>query len=141
MKTKWHLRVRAVIEDGEKFLVFTHKDHCAMLGGHVEEGESVTVALGREILEETGHKCKVGEYLGAIEHAWVEGDAKHWEVTHFFEVKFPGLSDLRKITSAEEDLDFKWIAPRDFEKENLLPQPLRELLVENKKPWWGSTIL
>ncbi len=35
------------------------------------------MALEREMLEESGRKCEVGEYLGAVEQSWVSENIKH----------------------------------------------------------------
>jgi len=58
METKWHLRTRAVIYQEGKFLAMQAKNptHTFLMGGHVKIGESVTSALEREVLEESGRK-------------------------------------------------------------------------------------
>ncbi|OGI63746.1 hypothetical protein A2914_01045 [Candidatus Nomurabacteria bacterium RIFCSPLOWO2_01_FULL_41_21] len=139
METKWHLRVRGIIKNEGKFLVFENDGHCALLGGHVEEGESVPEALKREILEEAGVRCEVKEYLGAIEQAWERNGEKHWEITHYFDISVLKPENIKPM---EEDLIFTWITPAEFESKNLLPIPLRELLKSwakgERKTWWGS---
>ncbi len=146
MTTKWHLRVRAVIYDDGKFLIVRTKDksHSYLIGGHVEEGESVPVALVREVMEEAGKKCNVKEYLGTIENKWQDGDVQQWEITHFFNIDLPGVKSDVNILPAEEGYDFLWAAPSEFESINLLPIPLRKLMKEwaedNKETWWASTM-
>jgi len=127
MNTKWHLRARAVVYHNGRFLVVNPKseDYTFLIGGHVEEGESVPVALEREIMEGAGRKCEVKEYLGAIENAWVEDGVRQWEITHFFNVAIADVETHPDIIPAEEGFDLMWITPNEFEKRNLLPCQLR----------------
>ena len=146
METKFHLRVRALIYRDGKVLVAHEKNsnHTSLPGGHVEIGESVVTALQREIMEECGRDCEVREYLGAVENAWVENGVNQWEITHFFCVTIPDLEDNYAVNSAEDRLEFLWIGVGKFEKENLLPLPLRDLIQRwmngDKTIWWASTI-
>ena len=149
MKTIWHLRTRAVVYKDGKFLAVQAQSekhgHWSFLpGGHVEEGESIPIALEREMLEESGRACEVGEYLGAVEQSWISDEVKHWEVTHLFHVIIPDLETNPEVVPAEEGFDFIWIAPNEFEQFNFLPKVQRGLMVEwvngDKKTWWASGI-
>lgn len=147
MQTNWHLRVRAVIYENGKFLVVRAKNssHIYLPGGHVEAGEGLEVALKRELLEETGRNSNIKEYLGAIENSWVQGKTKEWEITHFFRGAIQDFeAQPQQVVSVEEDLEFLWVGPSEFEKLNLLPLPLRPLLdnvVKNEnKIWWASSM-
>lgn len=146
METKFHLRTRALIHHDGKVLVAHEKnsDHTSLPGGHVETGESVIAALRREIMEECGRKCEVNEYLGAIENAWLENGVNQWEITHFFRATISDLKNNPDIISAEDRLEFLWIGAGEFERENLLPLPLRDLIRRwingDKTIWWASTI-
>jgi 8-oxo-dGTP pyrophosphatase MutT (NUDIX family) len=146
MKTIWHLRVRAVVYEKGKFLVVrSHgSEYCFLPGGHVEEGESVPVALEREMLEESGRACEVGGYLGCVEQSWISGDTKHWENTHLFHVTIPHLETNPDIKPSEEGFDFLWIAPAEFEKYNFLPKIQRDLMQAwaqgDEKTWWASSM-
>ena len=146
MQTNFHLRARALICHAGKVLVVRPKgkNHTSLPGGHVETGESVVAALRREILEECGRSCEIHEYLGAIENAWIENGVNQWEITHFFRITIHDLKDNPDIISAEDRLEFLWIAAGEFEKENLLPLPLRDLIKrrmnKDETIWWASTI-
>jgi len=63
-------RVRAVVFDGEKLLLVKHKaangtpyNTWALPGGGLDEGESLTEALTREMVEETGIEPEIGRLL------------------------------------------------------------------------------
>ncbi len=139
--------VRAVIEDRGRFLVAhtVGAGNTYLPGGHLEIGEGMKQALARELEEELGIKVEVGEYLGAVEHAWdVAGEHTH-EVNHFFEVKSRELDSEQSPPSQEDHVEFYWISPPDFEAHNLQPEPLRQLLLdwgaEPPNIWWASTLV
>lgn len=146
MQTKFHLRARALICRDGKVLVARPKDknHTSLPGGHVEDGEGMIAALCREMTEECGVHIENEYYLGAVEQSWVEDDVIQWEIVHYFSAEIPDLTADTDIVSHEEKLEFLWIAPEEFETENLLPLPLRDLIKRwisgNKAIWWASTM-
>jgi ADP-ribose pyrophosphatase YjhB (NUDIX family) len=144
MQTNFHLRARALICYDGKVLVARPKgkNHTSLPGGHIENGEGMIVALRREMMEECGRHIKNERYLGVIEQAWIEDDVRQWEIVHYFSAEIPDLATDTNIISREEKLEFLWIAPEDFEKENFLPLSVRELiaayLAGDRKIWWAS---
>ena len=58
-------------------------------GGHVEAGESIPSALRREVHEELGEECRIGDAAGVVEHRWHDGARDRFEVNHVF-VAHPG---------------------------------------------------
>ena len=72
-------------------------------GGHVEIGESVTVAIARELHEELGLEVTVGRYFGALEAYWGSFEVTNFEINHIFEVILP---DNQDIISREAHLEF-----------------------------------
>lgn len=89
-----HVIARAVVVLDGLLLVARRKGapNTFLPGGHVEEGERMHDAVARELKEETGRSCVVGPYLGAVEHAFVEGRTTQHEVNHLFGVSLPGIS-------------------------------------------------
>ena len=65
-----NIRVRAIICHEDKLLLVKHKDHngwpydtWVLPGGKVDEGEFITDAIKREMIEETGIEPEVGRLL------------------------------------------------------------------------------
>ena len=145
MQTNSPLQARALICHDGKVLVARPKGrkHTSLPGGHVETGEGMVVALRREMIEECGRRIQNERYLGVVEQSWMEGDAHQWEVVHYFFAEIPDLATDANVVSKEEKLEFLWIAPEDFEKENFLPLSVRELIIAylagDQKIWWAST--
>lgn len=145
METKFHLRARALICRNGKVLAARAdgKSHTSLPGGHVEDGEGILVALRREIIEECGVHIANERYLGITEQSWIEDNVIQWEIVHYFSAEIPYVSADNDIVSKEEKLSFLWIAPENFEKENLLPLPTRALITSylagDQQIWWAST--
>ncbi|MFQ5944202.1 MAG: NUDIX domain-containing protein, partial [Anaerolineales bacterium] len=138
--------VRAVIEDDGRFLIAHTKgaDNVYLPGGHVQAGEGMKHALARELDEELGVEVEVGEYFGAVEHAWVADGVHSHEINHCFEVASPELHSARSPVSLEDHIEFFWLSPSEFEERNLQPAPVRQLLskwrTESRRLGWASTL-
>lgn len=145
-KKKFHLRVRAVIHDGDYLLVARVKgeNYCFLPGGHHEVGESLAESLKREIKEEIGIESEVKNYLGLVENGWSENGIYNFEVNHMFEVDALGLNVKNNPRSLEDHLEFFWIKPDDFEGRNLLPIIIRPLIanwLKGNREIWHETKL
>ena len=70
----------------------------------VEEGEELSIALRREIAEETGLKIKLGRTIGKIEHTY-----SHFSISlHAFHCHLNGSSTPLEVE------DRRWIAPEQI---------------------------
>ncbi len=112
-------------------------------GGRVEPGEPVARALERELREELGVEGRVGDYVGAVEHAWEEkGELRH-EINHVFDVA-TSLDPSVSPRSREPDLEFLWSLPAAWEGHDLRPPALLPLLrrrtVGDGSIGWASTM-
>jgi ADP-ribose pyrophosphatase YjhB (NUDIX family) len=102
-------------------------------GGHLEFNENLKKTLAREIKEETGMDCIVGEFIGCIEVQWNDNeidpkakDIMNQSIDHIFMVN--GINKQMKIQSKENHLDIYWIKINDMDKENLLPVSMRKIV-------------
>ncbi len=126
MKQQFHLLGRAVIRSENKVLLARARGakNTFLPGGHVELGESVPVAIAREILEELGCQATVLRYLGAVEASFENEDTVHFEINHLFEVTLNDSS----FTSQEPHLEFFWADLSELTLLNLQPAALVDLL-------------
>jgi len=129
---KFHVRVRAVVRDGDHILAVKTKgaDYCFLPGGHHEFGESLQGALLREIKEEMGLEGEIRQYLGVVENGWANGDVYHAEINHVFEVAIPRIDVKTNPISAEEKLEFLWVKLDDFEQQDFRPIVMRPLIAK-----------
>ena len=96
-------------------------------GGHVEFREQAAHALAREILEEMGRPCAVGDFLGCCENAFVQKGEWHAEISLVFAMELPGLpADFAE--SREDWIDFTWWPVDRLDEARLEPAVLRDRL-------------
>lgn len=104
-------------------------------GGHVEDGEAVERALVRELQEELGLQAIVKEFIGIVEHSYLEDGARHHELNLVFE------ADLGKATPAsqEDHLEFTWMPLSTLLDTDLRPGPLKTAFqrwLDDPVPFW-----
>lgn len=120
--------VRAVIMQGGKiFLIHSNKGDYKFPGGGVEENETYTEALQREIKEEAGYKyCHVKEKIGLV----VERKLDEYEENSYFQMNSHYyLCELHSNEKEEQKLD-------DYElKQQFLPEwiTIKEAIEQNEK--------
>lgn len=131
--------VRAIIERDGKILLVRKpgKNYSFLPGGHTEHGESAKSALSREILEETGLKADVLEFLGVVEHYFETNNSFTHEVNLIFAVELTAA----EVLSLEKHIEFFWHDIDDLASVNIQPYPLANLLTSKGKiPFWASTL-
>ncbi|MDR2942393.1 MAG: NUDIX domain-containing protein [Treponema sp.] len=127
-KNYFHILARGIIIDSDYILVAKAKnaDNTFLPGGHLEFNENLKKALEREISEEMGINCNIGEYIGCVENKWIDNNIINQEINHVFMIN--GINKQIEIKSKENHLDIYWIKINDMEKENLLPISMRKII-------------
>ncbi|WP_422123321.1 NUDIX hydrolase [Planococcus sp. X10-3] len=94
-------------------------------GGSLEEGESLSEAIKREFLEETGLEINVSENLGVIDFQlpwkWQEYSAVHHIAVYYLVNKVSG--ELSKPTQfdCQDSQGALWVTEKDISVENSSP--------------------
>ncbi len=140
-----HLLARAVIKHEGHFLLAQAKgaSNTFLPGGHIEPGEGIPHCLKRELLEELGLDVTVGQFLGIVEHEWMDGDGRRQvEISHLFLVSAPNLTRDQPVASLESHLTFEWVSSNELDAKQLEPAPLRRLLREFNLgvAWYASSL-
>ena len=122
------LIVGGIIQKEDKLLLVKHKkkfkDMWSIPGGKVENNESISKALRREIFEETHMRVRSEKSLGSFESV-----TKNRNLVFFlFECKVSG-----KFSQNEEIKDFRWINTNRAKELDLKPG-MKEILdfIDNK---------
>jgi 8-oxo-dGTP diphosphatase len=97
-------------------------------GGHVEFDERARAALERELEEELGVAASAGEFLGAVEHSFVQKGELHCEVNLVFELHIPSITPADIPVARESHIEFFWVPVDDLRAAQLEPVVLCGLL-------------
>lgn len=140
-KNNIHVLSRAVIIDNDHILLCKTADLVKKFyylpGGHVEHAESLENALLRELIEETGAKCKIKRFLGCLEYSFEPGHSSichNHEYNFIFEVKSNTLKVDSEIPQLEAHIDLNWMPLGKLQKIDFRPAPLKKLI-----PDWLKT--
>ena len=114
-------------------------------GGHVEWNEQAAEGLKREIEEELGVKAVVKEFLGSVEHTFIQKGERHCEINLMFAMTISALSPGKTPEACEGWISFKWIPLSGLGRNQLEPWPLRKLIAgwmksTGRVPRGGSTL-
>ena len=133
-----HILARAIIIQGDSFLICKHKEHYFLPGGHVENGESLITALEREFVEELGEfKHTQPIHIGICEHQFnfKDNQIQH-EINHIFVTE---VDEDIVFESKESFLSFEKIKIADLNTISVLPPQLKPALIkwfEDKKEFF-----
>ncbi len=91
--------VRAVVVDGDRLLAMKRdkfgRQYYTLIGGHVESGEELEVALRRELREETGLQ------VGAVRLVWTEDAGETYGVQYIYVCEYLGGEPVLTADSDE----------------------------------------
>jgi len=139
--------VRGVCVKEGKLLVCQSKGaaNTYLPGGHVDWREKAAKALKREIKEELGVNATIREFLGAVEHTFVQKGERHCEINLVFHMDIPALKPDDDPEACEHWISFTWIPLSGLGHHHLEPWPLRKLLPawikdRSKTNRWGTTL-
>ena len=137
-----HLRVgvKAIIIQNEKLLVVKKRDGKGVFysfpGGGQEAGETLTQAVQREVLEETGLGVQVGpllfvcEYIGK-HHENAETEGHLHVVDHLFHCLVENLPDALQAKEADLGQEgIEWLSLRQLASYRFYPQALIPSLID-----------
>lgn len=109
--------VTAVVTDPDGRLLLIHRvdnDRWALPGGGIELGESVSAAVIREVVEETGIEVEISGVVG------VYSDPRHviayddGEVRQQFSLCFRARPVGGALANSSESTEVRWVAPQDL---------------------------
>jgi 8-oxo-dGTP pyrophosphatase MutT (NUDIX family) len=110
-----------------------------LLSGHVEFGETITEAVLREVVEETGAPCQIvrfiGLYSGPSSQTYYYDERTVQYITAYFEVKFMQPVDLS--FSNNETRELRYFSPSAIPSElaQINPDWLQDALSTQHAPF------
>jgi len=112
-------------------------------GGHIEGEERAPDALRRELAEELGRNCRIGKFLGMVQHAFDHKGGRVVEINFVFAFQLPRASLQHPPASQEEPIEFLWWPLGKLAGAGLQPHVLRRSLPDwlrrGAAPRWAST--
>lgn len=139
--TRIEVIARGIMFHGELVLLCQNLKHgyFYLPGGHVEAGETASIALAREMQEEAAIAVTVGEVVRVEEHLFTQGAKARHEMNVYFRM----TSDVSpsSIRSVEEHIAFVWVPASELESADIRPAHCREILQatgQDSGPVWRS---
>lgn len=130
-----HVIARAVIIDQNNILVCKTQDlpnnFYFLPGGHIEHEESAVDALVRELKEESGFTCKIGRFLGCLEHIFTPGHnsiCHNHEYNLFFNAVGDGLNISTHLPQLEKHIKLEWVPLDKIHEIDFRPEALKTML-------------
>lgn len=121
------------VQDG-KLLVINknggpYKNRYDLPGGSLEEAESLSVAMKREFLEETGFKIEIIKNIGVIDFIlpweWKEFTDVH-HICVYYLVKIIGGESIEPVQfEGQDSLGAVWVSEQDINENNSSPLVLK----------------
>ncbi len=136
---KLNIRVGVIFKYQGKVLIEIRKDrvgNSVIPGGRLKISESSSEALIREIQEEMGLTLEKDKliYNNTIEEFFTFEGVKYHEI--FFVYKYP-VDDIfyKKLINVKENIDnyvtdYIFVKPEEFDKVDLLPLEIRDIIVK-----------
>ncbi len=136
-KNNIHILSRAVIIDEGQILLCQTLDlptnFYFLPGGHVEQGESVSNTLLRELFEETGSQCQIKRFLGCLEYSFEPGHSSichTHEYNFIFEAESETLKVHNHLPQLEPNIELMWMSLDKINTIDFRAEPLKALLPE-----------
>lgn len=133
-------RVGAIIEDGGRFfMVKLHNtDFFHLVGGGVDDGESLHDALKREIKEEVGVSAEVGQLLAV--HRLIDNGKTVLTSFIFYVKNADHFHDIDLSETTHGEIELAEAGFIDADKERVLPSELVPILDELKLEGYAGPV-
>jgi 8-oxo-dGTP pyrophosphatase MutT (NUDIX family) len=97
-------------------------------GGHIEGEERAPDALARELVEELELRCRVGDFLGTVQHAFDHKSERVVEINFVFAFHLPKANLKQPPAFAEEKIEFFWWPLAKLARAKIQPSNLPRIL-------------
>ncbi|WP_235433551.1 MULTISPECIES: NUDIX domain-containing protein [Protofrankia] len=134
------LSARMLFISGERVLIANRRGRSwfYLPGGNVEPGESVEAALRRTIREKAGLATHALDFVGCVEHTFVESGQSWHEINVVFAAALPAFA---QIGSREEAIDISSVSVSTLHTFEFRPTYLRTAILRwlrtHRPSWYG----
>ena len=119
-----------LVHDGKILLnrcVSRFGEYYALPGGGQRNGETLTEAVKRELLEETGYAVQPLRLAGVYERvSTTHTDANAHKIYFIFYCRLADLNRRRPTETDRFQVGMEWVDLRDVRKRNLFPRAIRD---------------